>query len=130
MFFSENTTAHSTTIFGIEPQSTTVNESRQEGNVFLSNSNDNSFQEFERPIDNVSTNRKYSLETDGNNVVTAHEGIIINSSSFATAELFELQSIGDKELFTTEECYGEQNENDSEKSIRLMDLLESKESCV
>ena len=127
--FLDNVTEDNNIVSGrLQPSNT--NENGEEGNATLSTANDNSFQEFERLIDNGSNNKTYSLEHEGNNGVTAHEGININSSSFATAEFFELQSIGDEELFTPEECYVEKNEDDSEKSIRLMDLLESKESCV
>ena len=90
----------------------------------------NSSQEFEMLTNNEEDSIKHSQEIDTSNTLIVNEGILINNPSFENTELFEIQSIGDEELFQTEECYVDQIEEKSEKSIRLMDLLESKESCV
>ena len=107
----------------------TLTESGEE-NKNLSSSNVNSSQEFEMLTNNEEDSIKHSQEIDSSNTLIVNEGILINNPSFENTELFEIQSIGDEELFQTEECYVDQIEEKSEKSIRLMDLLESKESCV
>ena len=107
----------------------TPTESGEE-NKNLSSSNVNSSQEFEMLTNNEEDSIKHSQEIDTSNTLIVNEGILINNPSFENTELFEIQSIGDEELFQTEECYVDQIEEKSEKSIRLMDLLESKESCV
>ena len=69
-------------------------------------------------------------EQDASSVINPQEEIVVNKPTFENTELFELRSIGDDEFFNTGEGFVEQIEEDPEKSIRLMDLLESKESCV
>ena len=81
-------------------------------------------------MDDGEDSTNYSHEQDGSHVVNPQERIVVNKPTFENTELFELRSIGDDEFFNTEESFVEQIEEDPEKSIRLMDLLESKESCV
>ena len=81
-------------------------------------------------MDDGEDSTNHSDEQDESHVVNPQEGIVVNKPTFENTELFELRSIGDDEFFNTEEGFVEQIEEDPEKSIRLMDLLESKESCV
>ena len=102
----------------------------EEENQDQLNSNGNSSQEFEMLMDDGEDSTNYSHEQDGSHVVNPQERIVVNKPTFENTELFELRSVGDDEFFNTEESFVEQIEEDPEKSIRLMDLLESKESCV
>ena len=102
----------------------------EEENQDLLNSNGNSSQELEMLMDDGEDSTNHSDEQDESHVVNPQEGIVVNKPTFENTELFELRSIGDDEFFNTEEGFVEQIEEDPEKSIRLMDLLESKESCV
>ena len=81
-------------------------------------------------MDDGEDSTNYLHEQDASSVINPQEEIVVNKPTFENTELFELRSIGDDEFFNTEEGFVEQIEEDPEKSIRLMDLLESKESCV
>ena len=128
-FLDDNSLEMNTTLDKEFYSNNTLTESGEE-NKNLSSSNVNSSQEFEMLTNNEEDSIKHSQEIDTSNNLIVKEGILINNPSFENTELFEIQSIGDEELFQTEECYVDQIEEKSEKSIRLMDLLESKESCV
>ena len=129
LFIDDNSLENNTTLDKEFYSNNTLTESGEE-NKNLSSSNVNSSQEFEMLTNNEEDSNKHSQEIDSRNTLIVNEGILINNPSFENTELFEIQSIGDEELFQTEECYVDQIEEKSEKSIRLMDLLESKESCV
>ena len=107
----KNTFLENRTILGKDGYS-----NAEEENQDLLNSNGNSSQEFEMLMNDGEDSSNYSHEQDARHV--------------ENTELFELRSIGDDEFFNNEEGFVEQVEEDPEKSIRLMDLLESKESCV
>ena len=121
----KNTFLENRTILGKDGYS-----NAEEENQDLLNSNGNSSQEFEMLMDDGEDSTNYSHEQDASHVVNPQEGNVINEPTFENTELFELRSIGDDEFFNNEEGFVEQVEEDPEKSIRLMDLLESKESCV
>ena len=70
---------------------------------------------------------------DSDNLHSIGERNADNPNIFADTEFVELESIGDEELFIANETYNginADNEDESKNLISLMDVIESKESCV
>ena len=106
-FLDDNSLENNTTLDKEFYSNNTLTESGEE-NKNLSSSNVNSSQEFEMLTNNEEDSIKHSQEIDSCNTLIVNEGILINNPSFENTELFEIQSIGDEELFQTEECFVDQ----------------------